>query len=84
MSRRPPLGSDWLDVILGMMDNLYNRWQASDCLPGIEQFGTRRKSRQAANCAPNMSAFPRLGAVCRDYYRPRLLKVLAVPHNRCP
>jgi hypothetical protein len=57
MSRRPPLGSDWIDVILGMMDNLYNRWQASDCLPGIGQFGTRRNSRQAANCAPNMSAF---------------------------
>jgi hypothetical protein len=30
---------------LGMMDDLYNRWQASDYLPVIEQFGTRRKSR---------------------------------------
>jgi hypothetical protein len=36
---------------------LYNRWHASDCLPGIEPFGTRLKSRQAANSAPNMSAF---------------------------
>jgi hypothetical protein len=46
--------------ILQLVDNAYNRCncaQATDCVPGIQQFGTRPKSRQAANCALNMSAF---------------------------
>lgn len=58
---QPLLSTSVISVqILQLVDNAYNRCncaQASDCDPGIQQFGTRPKSHQAANCALNMSAF---------------------------
>ena len=42
--------------IFQRLDNVYNCAQATDCVPRIQQFGTRPKSRHAANCALNMSA----------------------------